>query len=72
MQEGGNCSLQMLLLVFLFVGITQIWLPGLNPMSTRKVEMDVEKVVLNNVCLKRLLELHCFKREDALVEGMLI
>ena len=39
-------------------------------MTIRNKDMDVEKVVLNNVCLKRLLELHCFKREDVLVEGM--
>ena len=61
----------MLLLVFLFVGTPPIQQLDLNRMTTSKANMDVEKVVLNNVCLKRLLELHCFKREDVLVEGIL-
>ena len=32
--------------------------------------MDPEKIVLNNICLKRLLEVHCFKRDATVVEGI--
>ena len=31
--------------------------------------LDPEKVVLGNVCLKKVLHYHCYRRESAIVEG---
>ena len=37
--------------------------------SRKRAKMDVEKKVLKNICLKKLLGFYCFKRNPAMVKS---